>query len=79
MPTYLYTCAQGHDTELVHRMGETVNVRCSVCGNTLRRRYTMPNVQKSGFIERSPAIKQFLDTTSQRRDKFEEKKAARHE
>lgn len=79
MPIYLYKCAQGHQVELSHGMGQTINVHCAVCGNTLRRVFTVPAIKGSSFIEPSPAIKNFLSTSSERRDKFEAKKAARGE
>lgn len=79
MPVYLYKCSKNHITEVVHHMGEVVTVRCSACGNVTRRMFAAPSVKKSSFIEPSPAIKNFLSTTSERRDKFEAKKAARGE
>jgi uncharacterized Fe-S cluster-containing protein len=77
MPIYLYKCARGHVTETVHHMGEIISVACSTCGYETRRMFVVANVKKSSFIEPSPAIKQFLGTTSERRDQYEAKKAAR--
>lgn len=79
MPIYLYRCSKNHITEVVHHMGEVVTVRCAECGNVTRRMFVAQNVKKSSFIEPSPAIKEYLSTTSQRRDQYEEKKAARGE
>lgn len=77
MPVYQYRCGNGHVTEIIHGMGEVVNVNCAYCGGALRRRYIMPNVKRSSFIEPSPAIRNWLDDTPARLERVAAKQEAR--
>lgn len=55
MALYEYRCAEGHLTEVFHRMGEAPEVRCEVCGAGAERVISSPNIHTQYYF--SPHIK----------------------
>lgn len=52
MPLYVYRCPQGHDTELMQKIGEQAPAACPVCGAADLERVLFPTAihfRGSGF------------------------------
>jgi len=73
MPIYEYGCTCGEKAQISHGVGQIVKPNCPACGKAMRRRYTMPNVKWSSFIQPSPAIAEHLANADRNRDAYQEK------
>ena len=51
---YEYRCAQGHSTEIFHRMDETPSVLCDDCGSKAERVLSMPMIHTQYYF--SPQV-----------------------
>lgn len=78
-PLYDYVCEAGHLQSEFHRTDESPVIVCKECGDKMRKRISMPNVNWNGLKpsggEIHPNIQKLIDTAPERREKF----AERHE
>jgi putative FmdB family regulatory protein len=73
MPTYIYGCKCGQRSEVVHGMTAVVAVSCPDCGAEMHRVPQLTRVNWSGVrFHPSPQMRQFLDETPLRRERYEE-------
>jgi hypothetical protein len=68
MPTYLYSCVNGHKVDVVHSMFEAPRLVCAECGELLYKRPMAATVLWSRFIEPSPAVARHLKNVDRKRD-----------
>lgn len=83
MPEYTYLDPNGHITTVTHRMLYTTAVTCTICDAEMWRRPPNISAVHWGGVapsagEYHPNFRRFLDTTEERRDKYEEKLDERH-
>lgn len=83
MPDYTYTDPNGHTTTVTHRMLYTTAVICTICDAEMHRRppqiaAVLWSDMRPSRGEYHPNFRRFLDTTDERRDKYEEKLDERH-
>lgn len=71
MPQYLYRCTNKHEINVMHGMTESVKIFCPVCGEVMWRKPQAHAVKWACFIEASPAVREHLNSLSEKREDYE--------